>query len=57
MLECFRQKQPLPIIIHIDRRDDGLTQRIKHMIKHMTEFRSLDRKNIQEVEGEYKGIY
>ena len=56
MLECVRQKRPLPVIIEIDRREDRLTQRIERIIKHMTEFRSIDRKNIQEVEEEYRGI-
>ena len=56
MLECFRQNKPLPVIFENDRRDDRLKQRIERIIKHMTEFRSIDRKNIQDVEEEYRGI-
>ena len=55
MIETYRQKKPLPILLEMDHRDDVNTRRIKRIIKHMTEFRSMERKNIQEVEEEYKG--
>ena len=55
MLESYRQKKPLPIIVEIHRTDKEYIRRIKRIISHMTEFRSIERKNIQEVEEEYKG--
>ena len=55
MLESYRQKKPLPVLLDMDHRDDEITRRIKRIIKRMTEFRSMERKNIQEVEEEYKG--
>ena len=56
MLERYRQNKRLPSLFEMSDRDDECTLRIKRIIKHMTEFRSTDRKNIQEVEQEYKGI-
>ena len=55
MLESYRQKKPMPDVVEVDHKDDELSRRIKRIIRHMTQFRSNDRKNIQEVEEEYKG--
>ena len=41
----------------MNHRDDEITRRIKRMIKRMTEFRSMESKNIQEVEEEYQGYF
>ena len=57
MLESFRQKKALPILVEVDHQDDEITRRIKRIIKRMTEFRSMERKNIQEVEEEYQGNF
>ena len=55
MLENFRQNKALPILVEINRTDDEYVRRVKRIIRHMTKFRSMDRKNIQEVEEEYEG--
>ena len=57
MLERYRQNKQLPSLVEMSNRDDECTLRIKRIITHMTEFRSMNRKNIQEAEQEYKGIY
>ena len=57
MLESYRQRKTLPNLVEMDHRDDEITRRIKRIIKRMTEFRSMERKNIQEVEEEYQGNF
>ena len=56
MLERYRENKQLPSVVKMDHRDDMDTLRIKRIITHMTEFRSMDRMNIHDVEPEYKGI-
>ena len=57
MLDRYKQKKQLPSVIEIDQRDNAHTQRIKRILKYMTEFRSEDRKNIREAEEEYQGMH
>ena len=57
MLDRYKQRKQLPSVIEIDQRDNEHTQRIKRIIKYMTDFRSEDRKNIREVEEEYQGMH
>ena len=54
MLERYRRKEPLSLVEY-EPGDNEFTRRIKRIIKHMTQFVSVDRKNIQEVEEEYEG--
>ena len=55
MLERYRRKETLPTLVEYEPGDNEFTQRIKRIIKHMTQFVSVDRKNIQEVQEEYDG--
>ena len=55
MLERYRQKESLPALVEYKPGDDEFTRRIKRIIKHMSQFVRVDRKNIQEVEEEYEG--
>ena len=55
MLERYRQKESLPVLVENEPGDDEFTRRIKRVIKHMTQFLNVNRKNIQEVEEEYEG--
>ena len=55
MLESFSQKKPLPLLVQYEPDDNEFTRRMKRIIKHMTKFVNVDRKNIQEVEEEYEG--
>ena len=55
MLERYRRKESLPPLVEYEPGDNEFTLRIKRIIKHMTQFLNVDRKNIQEVEEEYEG--
>ena len=55
MLEIYRRKEPLPPLVEYEPGDNEFTWRIKRIIKNMTQFVNVDRKNIQEVEEEYEG--
>ena len=36
MLECFRQKKPLPVLVEMNRTDDEYIRRTKRIIRNMT---------------------
>ena len=55
MLERYRRNESLPPLVNNEPGDDEFTRRIKRIIKHMTQFVNVDRKNIQKVEEEYEG--
>ena len=55
MLERYRQKESMSVLVKYEPGDNEFTRRIKRIIKHMTQYVSVDRKNIQEVEEEYEG--
>ena len=55
MLERYRRKESLPVLVEYEPGDDEFTRRIKRIIKYMTQFVNVDRKNIKEVEEEYEG--
>ena len=55
MIECYRQRKPLPNLVENTSQDDEFTRRIKRIIAHMTHFKSVERKNIQEVDEEFTG--
>ena len=55
MIESYRQKKTLPTLVKKESGDDEFTLRIKRIIANMTQFRFVNRKNIKEVEEEYKG--
>ena len=55
MFERYRRNESLPLLVEYKLGDNEFTRRLKRVIKHMTQFVNVDRKNIQEVEEEYEG--
>ena len=55
MLQSFTQEKPMPELVETNPNDNEFIRRIKRIIRHMTRFKPIDRKCMQEVEEEYEG--
>ena len=56
MVNCFKNKQPIPKVVDRNAMEGASERRIARIIDHMTKLFSRERKNINETEAEYQGI-
>ena len=57
MIAHHRENHPFPTVAQTKGDDSLAIKRVKRIIRNMTKFKPLDRKSIEEVEQEMRGIY
>ena len=55
MIAHHKENHPFPTVVEISEEDSMLVRRLKRIILHMTKFKPMQRKDMQEVEAEMSG--